>query len=263
MIAPYRTLFLISVRRLMAYRFNAVVGWLGGGAMLISSLAVWNALLRNGSIGGYDWPTMKAYVLVAWAMGSIGAADGDWHMASRIRDGHVATDLTRPIDYQGARFAEQLGGLAFELVAIAVAALAVVVFTGGVPVPATLGQGLLFLVSVALVVPLKFVIRYMTTMFCFWTHNFIGISWAKDAVVWLFSGGLIPLSLLPSWLGAIAAVLPFASLTATPAALYLGQATGSDALKLLALQAFWVIALWFGARLLWRGALRALTIHGG
>lgn len=260
---PYRTLFLMSLRRLMAYRLSAVVGWLGGGAMLISSLAVWNALLRNGQIGEYDWETMKGYLLVAWAMGAIGAADGDWHMASRIRDGHVATDLTKPIDYQGARFAEQLGGLAFELVAIVVATAVLIAFTGGVPAPASLGQALLFALSFAMVIPLKFSIRYMATMFCFWTHNFIGVSWAKDAVVWLFSGGLIPLSLLPSWLGALAAVLPFAGLTATPAALYLGQATGAAAWKLLGLQAFWVIALWFGARLLWRGALRALTVHGG
>jgi ABC-2 type transport system permease protein len=259
----YRTLLMMTVRRMLAYRFSAVVGWLGGGAMLISSMAVWHALLAGGSAGGYDWETMKGYVLVAWAMGAIGAADGDWHMAMRIRDGHVATDLTKPIDYQWARFTEQVGGLAFELVAIAVAVTAVILFTGGIPVPANAVQALLFAASVAMVVPLKFTIRYMTTMFCFWTHNFMGISWTKDAVVWLFSGGLIPLSMLPTWLGTLAAVLPFAGLTATPAALYLGQATGIVALKLLALQAFWVFALWFGARLMWRGALRALTIHGG
>lgn len=231
--------------------------------MLICSLAVWNALLRNGPIGAYDWEAMKAYLLVAWAMGALGASDGDWQMAARIRDGDVATDLTKPIDYQTARFAEQLGGLAFELIAITVAVVGVVVVTGSVPPPAGFGQAMLFLCSFALAIPLKFTIRYMTAMFCFWTHNFMGVTWAKDAIVWLLSGGLIPLALLPSWLGALAAALPFAGLTATPAALYLGQASGVEAWKLLALQAFWTVALWLGARLLWRGALRALTVHGG
>jgi ABC-2 type transport system permease protein len=259
----YRSLCRLTFRRMMAYRLSAVVGWLGGAAMLIASLAVWNALLHNGPIGDYDWEAMKAYLLVAWAMGALGSSDGDWHMAVRIRDGDVATDLTKPIDYQAARFAEQLGGLAFELVAVACAVIGVVLVTGSVPAPAGWAQGLLFLVSFALAVPLKFTIRYMTAMFCFWTHNFMGVSWAKDAIVWLFSGGLIPLALLPAWLGGLAAALPFAGLTATPAALYLGQASGAEAWKLLALQAFWVVALWFGARLLWRGALRALTVHGG
>ncbi|HEX6684282.1 MAG TPA: ABC-2 family transporter protein [Candidatus Limnocylindrales bacterium] len=260
---PYRSLFLMSLRRMLTYRLNALIGWLGGAAILISSLAVWNALLRNGDIGGYDWETMKGYLLIAWAMSAVGTSYGDWHMANRIRDGAVATDLTKPVDYQSARFAEQLGGLAFELVAIVVAALAVIVFTGGIPAPAGLGQGLLFALSFAMVVPLKFIIWYITTMVCFWTQNYLGVAWARDAVVWVFSGGLIPLSLMPSWLGSLAAALPFAGLAATPAALYLGQASGTEAWKLLAVQAFWLITLWLGARLLWRGALRALTVHGG
>ncbi len=256
----YLSMFRMSARRTLAYRLSALIGWLGGGAILISSMAVWSALIGDGAIAGYDWETMKAYLMVAWAAGSVGASQGDWRMADRIREGHVATDLTKPIDYQGARFAEHAGGLATEIPAVLVAAAAVVVVTGGMPAP---HNAFLFLLSFAFVVPLKFCLTYITTMICFWTHNFMGISWAKDAVIWLFSGGLIPLSMLPAWLSVPASLLPFASLTATPAALYLGQATGGAAVKLLALQLFWTLALWFGARLLWRGALKALTVHGG
>ncbi len=259
MIRAYRGLFVMEARRLFAYRLGAIVGWVGGGAYLISALAVWNALLRNGSIGGYDWTTMKGYLLVSWATGAIGSASGDWRMADRILWGEVATDLTRPIDYQKARFAEHCGGLVMELSAIAVAIGAVFVFAGGAPLPANP----LFLLSFVLVIPLKFVITYITCMVCFWTQNFMGVSWAKLAVVQLFSGGLIPLALLPGWLATTAAVLPFAAITATPAAIYLGQLTQTQALQAILVQAGWIAVLWFGARLLWRGALRALTIHGG
>lgn len=259
MIRAYRSLFVMEARRLFAYRLGAIIGWVGGGAYLISALAVWHALLDNGSIGGYDWRTMKAYLLVSWATGAIGSASGDWRIADRILWGEVATDLTLPIDYQKARFAEQCGGLVMEVSAIAVAVAAVVFAADGAPLPASP----LFLVSFLLVIPLKFVITYITCMVCFWTHNFMGVSWAKLAVVQLFSGGLIPLSLLPGWLAATAAVLPFAAITATPAAIYLGQVSGVQALQAIAVQLAWVVALWFGARLLWRGALRALTIHGG
>ncbi len=259
----YFTLFRISARRLLAYRLNAFLGWIGGGAYLVAALAVWRALLDQGPIAGYDWEMMKAYLLIGWATSAIGGAAGDWRMADRILWGEVATDLTKPLDYQTARFAEQAGGLVMELAAIAVAVTAVSVFFSGIPLPASPAQAGLFLLSFLMVIPLKFVITYLVCMLCFWTHNFMGISWAKQAVVTLFSGGLVPLTILPPWLAATAAVLPFASITATPAALYLGQATGSQAWQLLAFQAAWVVGLWFAARFLWRGALRALTIHGG
>lgn len=256
----YRSLFLMSVKRSFAYRLNTVLGWVGGAAYLVASLAVWRALLDQGSIAGYDWPAMKAYLLIGWATGSIGNVMGDWRMADRILQGEVATDLTKPIDYQGARFAEHLGMLIVEMCAIAVAVGVVVIFTGGVPLPASWP---LFLLSFLLVIPLKFVISYLTCMICFWTSNFMGIAWTKNGLVLLFSGGLVPLAMLPVWISAPAAVLPFAGITATPAALYLGQATGVQAAQLLAVQVFWVVALWFAARFAWRGALRALTVHGG
>jgi len=258
-IRAYRSLFVMEARRLFAYRLGAIVGWVGGGAYLISALAVWHALLEQGSIGGYDWTTMKGYLLVAWATGAIGSASGDWKMADRILWGEVATDLTRPIDYQKARFAEHCGGLVMEVSAIAVAVSAVLFFAGGAPLPSSP----LFLLSFLLVIPLKFVITYITCMVCFWTHNFMGVSWAKLAVVQLFSGGLIPITLLPGWLATVAAMLPFAGITATPAAIYLGQVSQTQALQAIAVQVVWVVVLWFSARLLWRGALRALTIHGG
>jgi ABC-2 type transport system permease protein len=260
---PYLALLRISARRMTSYRLNMIMGWLGGGAYLVASLAVWSSLLAQGPIAGYDWETMKAYLLIGWATGAISSAAGDWRMADRILWGEVATDLTKPLDYQGARFAEQTGGLGVELAAIAVAAVSVALFADGVPLPASPAQAGLFLLSFLMVIPLKFVITYLICMLCFWTHNFMGISWAKQAVVTLFSGALVPLAMLPSWLAATAAVLPFASITATPAALYLGQVTGAQAWQLLAIQAGWVVGLWYAARFIWRGALRALTVHGG
>jgi ABC-2 type transport system permease protein len=61
----------------------------------------------------------------------------------------------------------------------------------------------------------------------------------------------------------MAAVLPFASLTFTPAVIYLGHAAGAEALWLIAVQVVWLAVLWFGGRAAWRGAVRQLTVHGG
>lgn len=252
----YKQLFVISVRSVFAYRLNAVLGLIGSMSYLIGSLAVWHALIGQGSIGGYDWPAMKAYLVVSWATLQLGGPGIEWRMADRILWGEVATDLTKPVDYQSARFAEYLGRLTMELCTIAVAIAGVAIFTGGFPLPE---QPLLFVASFLLVIPLKFTFIYISCMVCFWTHNYMGVAWAKHALITLFSGALIPLALLPTWLAAPAAVLPFASMTAGPASIYLGQ---SGVIPIL-IQFVWIVVLWLAARLLWRTALRALTVHGG
>lgn len=48
-----------------------------------------------------------------------------------------------------------------------------------------------------------------------------------------------------------------------PGLILIGDATGWYAVRLVAVQLGWAVALWLVARLAWRGALRQLTIHGG
>jgi ABC-2 type transport system permease protein len=112
-------------------------------------------------------------------------------------------------------------------------------------------------------VPTRFTLGFLTALVVFWTQNFHGVAWARDAVSQVLSGSLVPLALMPDWLRTAAAVLPFAGLTSAPALIYLSKVDGSAALSLVGLQALWVLVLWFGAQLAFRGAARQVTVHGG
>lgn len=223
---------------------------------------MWRVLLAESPVQGFTWPQMQAYLLVAFASGALVSINGDFRMAFRIQSGLVALDLVKPVDYQRSRFAEALGGLWLEVLIVLAASAGVVVVLGGVSVPA--GSGLvLFAISMLLLVPLKFLILYLTSLVCFWTQSYLGVQWARLAVVNLLSGALIPLAYLPTWLGTMAKWSPFAGLTSTPALIYIGRVDAGEGLLLVAVQLGWVVALWFAARLLWRAAVRQLTVNGG
>jgi ABC-2 type transport system permease protein len=258
----YRALTRATARAALTYRFNLLLGLGAVLVQLVALLAVWRVILGQSSVNGFTWPQMRAYLLVAFAAGTVVSVLGDFRMAFRILDGDVALDLVKPIDYQKARLAEAIGGLWIEVILIAVVVGAALVIGGGVDVPA--GPALaLFAVSMLLLVPLKFLIVYVSTLACFWTQNYTGVQWARLAVVNLLSGALIPLVYLPGWLAAVAQWSPFAGLTSTPALIFLGQVDLLHGLTLVAVQLGWVVVLWFGARLVWRAALRRLTVNGG
>ena len=258
----YRALIRATARAALAYRFNLLLGMGAVLVQLVALLAVWQVILTRSPVNGFTWPQMRAYLLVAFAAGTVVSLMGDFRMAYRILDGDVALDIVKPVDYQRARFAEAVGGLWIEVALIVVVVGATLALTGGLDAPP--GPGLaLFVVSMLLLVPLKFLIVYVTTLACFWTQNFLGVQWARLAVVNLFSGALIPLAYLPGWLATVAQWSPFAGLTSTPALIFLGRIDGRLGLQLVAVQLGWVVVLWFGARLVWRAGLRKLTIHGG
>ncbi|GII80095.1 ABC transporter permease [Sphaerisporangium rufum] len=255
----YLAIARVTARSVLAYRGAYALGIAGSCFQLLATTALWTALLAGGaSIGGFDLPEMKAYLLVGFATGLIGTLVGDWVLANRIRDGQVALDLVKPIDTQKVFFAQNCGGLGLEIVFIAVVSGVFVLLAGPMPGPA---DGWLFAASLAFVLPIRFGITFLTTMLVFWTENHHGVVWARDGVAAVLSGAIVPLAMMPGWLQSAAAVLPFAGLTSTPALIYLGKAPNPG--LLIAIQAGWAVALWYLARFAFRGASRQITIHGG
>ena len=179
-------------------------------------------------------------------------------MANRILDGLVAIDMTKPVDFQRARAAEYIGGALSVLPTAVLGAVAAwLLFTPQPPVSPLAAVGLL------LIFPLAFGIGYLSVLVCFWTRRYLVIQWAKDGFVAFFSGMMVPLALMPGWLQALAWCLPLPHFTTTPASICLGRVGILGALGLIAAQAAWGVVMWLGARLIWRHAIKKVTIHGG
>lgn len=259
---PYLALARAVALSALTYRMNFLLGLGGVFFQLVALLAVWRVLLSESAVQGFTWPQMRAYLLVAFAAGTLVSLLGDFRMAYRIQSGLVSLDIVKPIDYQRARFAETLGGVWIEVLLVAVVGGVTLAVTGGVDTPA-LPALALFAVSMLLLIPLKFLIVYVSTLACFWTQSYIGVQWARVAVTNLLSGALIPLAFLPPWLATAAQWSPFAGLTSTPALIFIGRVDAGHGLALVAVQLAWVIVLWSGARLIWRAAVRQLTVNGG
>lgn len=258
----YRSLAGAALKAVLAYRVQFFMVLLGHVFLVLTMLYLWRAILAAGPQDGFTWPQLKAYLLIAFLASNVVSGYTEWRMASRIRDGMVAIDLTKPLDYQRARFAEAVGFAAFEYVsALGVVACAMVLF-GSMQAPSGI-HAVLFLISLALVLPLKFALIYATTLLCFWTQNYMGINWARQAITHLMSGALIPLQFFPDWLRGAAHVLPFQGIAYTPAMVYLERYSVRGALLAVLVQLAWVVALWLGASAAWRAASRRLTVHGG
>lgn len=261
---PYLALARTSARAAVAYRLNFALSLFAMIFQFFAMLAIWRVLLASGRVlGGFDYAQMKAYLMVGLISSLLVSQDADWRMAGRIREGMVALDLTKPVNYQTARFAEVVGAAWAELLTAGVVCTGIVLLTGPAAVPPTPAAAALFVASMLPVLPLKFLVVYLSGLAAFHTQNYLGLHWARLAIVSLFSGALVPLSFLPEWLRTIAEALPFASLAATPGLIYLGHVGGTEAVRLIGVQLIWLVVLWFGAQLLWHRAVTKVTIHGG
>jgi ABC-2 type transport system permease protein len=254
-----------SLEVIFVYRAGFAFNMVGTVFYVVAMFYLWQTIFlgKPGALGGFTWPQMKAYLLVAFLLNSTMTWFDEYAMGQDIREGRVATDLARPIDFQGKRFAEATGPVPFEITsALAIGAVVAFLF-GGIALPADPAHLALFVLSAALATLLKFSIIYCVSMTAFWTTGMEGVSNARMAVQNIFSGALIPLVFFPDWLRSVASVLPFQGLISTPALTYLGTMDGPTTAFMLGTQAIWACSLILFGRLLWRSAVKAVTINGG
>lgn len=254
-----------SLEVIFVYRAGFTVNLVGSVFYVVAMFYLWQTIFlgKPGALGGFTWPQMKAYLIVAFILNSTMTWFDEWAMGQDVREGRVAVDLARPIDFQLKRLAEATGPVPFELSsAITIGAIVAFIF-GGIALPADPDHFALFIVSAALAILLKFSIIYCVSMAAFWTTGMEGVSNARMAIQNIFSGALIPLVFFPDWLRAIASVLPFQGMISTPALTYLGEMDAPTTTFMIVSQAVWAFGLLLFGRLLWRSAVKAVTINGG
>ena len=188
---------------------------------------------------------------------------GWYDLIKSIKSGEVATDLSRPFDYYHFWLAQDLGRSIFQLLSRGVLLMAVFVVLFGASLPASLGQWLLFAVSMLLALLLSFSWRFLISMIGFWTIDAVGWMRLASLGILLPTGFMIPLAFMPVWLQTLCYLTPFPGMINTPVDIYLGRTTGGAALALIGLQAGWLIVLLMLGRLAAYAGRRKLTIQGG
>jgi ABC-2 type transport system permease protein len=213
-------------------------------------------------VGNYDASDAVTYVWLAQALIMTVYAFGWTELALRIRDGSIATDLSRPLDPQRYWLAFDLGRAPYHLIFRGILPFAVgaAIFQLHYPTPLDL---VAFFVSVVLAVVVSLGFRFLYNSAAFWLVDIRGVVTLALTVSLFFSGMILPLTFFPSWLRAIAHALPFASIMQTPIDIWLGKHHGLGLTGTLALQLTWALVFLGLGRLALRGGTKKLVIQGG
>jgi len=188
---------------------------------------------------------------------------GWFEVALRVRSGDVATDLQRPLDFQGYWLAQDLGRAAYHALFRGVPPFVLGALVFDVLVPGNPLVWLAFLASVTLAVVTSFAFRFLFNLAAFWLLDYRGAGVLAMVASTFFSGQIVPIAFFPHWLAVLAWALPFAAMVQAPIEIWLGHAEGLELLGLIALQAFWAGALLLVGRAVLAAGMRKLVIQGG
>lgn len=179
---------------------------------------------------------------------------------SDVRSGDIAYQLTRPMSYVGGKLAEGLGDLLLRLLLLAPFGLGFArLLSGQWADPLSLACGALVGVLAAAVL----LLAYAGIGLCaFWLHDTTPVYLVWQKLMFVLGGLMVPLSLYPEWLQALARYLPFSSFLYEPGRLVLEGSASFEPGLLLELSCWLVLGALAVAVLEWLGR-RGLELQGG
>jgi ABC-2 type transport system permease protein len=260
----YASILSSRFQTLLQYRAAAAAGAVTQIFWGVVRMMIFDAFYRS-SAGSLPLTHEQAvtYIWLGQAMLLLTILSADADVAAMIRNGSVAYEMTRPLDLYALWFTRALSGRAAPLMmrSLPIFAIAGIFFHLSAPISAK--AGVLFLISAFGGLLTAAALITLMTISLLWTVSGEGISRLAPGAIFLFSGIVVPLPLLPTWVQQLAEALPFRGLIDTPFRLYLGQLHGTAAVTALFLQFFWLAALVGLGRVALARGVRRLVVAGG
>ena len=223
-------------------------------------LSLWRLVLGGrGEISGLTLAAVLTYTLVAEVFAE--QLDVTTRIEDTMWEGTLTGRFLQPLRLVGNFAAELAGNWAVTFLTFSVPLLLLSPVLGVNALPASMGHGALFVVSLGLAITLGLAVDFI---FCGIAgaigQNIWIVKYVRNGLSTLLSGALLPLQLLPWGLGDLFMWLPFASMAAAPLRIFTG--TGEPIL-LLSLQVVWCALMWPLANWIWTANRERLAFHGG
>lgn len=223
----------------------------------------WRAVYGStDEIAGLTLNTTLTYILLAQVFRPLTDVDLIFEFGYNLREGGIIHQLLRPINFQAMYYSQSLGVLVMQMVLqVPMALVATFVFGLHWPTdPAVWGA---FLVSALLGYTALFFFVYCVACLTFYTTEVWGLGVLFFGMSIFLSGGLVPLAMMPGWLQTLVLSIPFSQALAVPLNILTGITPLSDAPHIWLTQAIWVVSLWLASNLIFRVAIRKVTVQGG
>jgi len=259
----YTSLFVRSLKASFAYRASTITSLITAVFMYAVPLLLWHQVYKQKSDLAISQEKMFPYLLLAGCLNYALGMSVEFRIGQRIRQGLIATDLLKPVDFQIAQGVQAVSDGIFNGVLGMMFFFSGFIFLGKDVFPASPTAFLLFNFSFLLAFLIQYLICFVFVQGAFYTYSGYGIFAARGALQQTFSGIWAPLIFYPGFLKTAGEWLPFRHTIYTPVSIYLGWVQGNEVFDLIYQQMAWVIGLYLLGRVLMVQSLKQMEVQGG
>ncbi len=261
----YWVAYQIALQETLQRRSTLIMDRLGGFAVVVSLYAFWTALIGDKpDFLGYTRPEMLTYVLALNILRSFVFTGRGWQLVGEISSGKISSYLIRPLSYHGYALALDMAQKTVHVVAsIFEVGLLAYLVKGELFLPREPVTWLLFGTAVILSSLLFFFLEFCISTFAFWTSESGGPLFCFELFLQFAAGAFFPLDVLPAALRRVLESTPFPYMVFFPVRIFLEKVTPHEAVRMIGMEALWLVAVYAAAMTVWRRGVRSYAAEGG
>lgn len=247
-----------SIQNQTAYRFNTFAMFFTEAIIFITFFYLWTSIYRQGGqVGSYGLRDIVLYYFAANFISLVvKGKDIAWMVSDEIRLGRVTSILLQPISYSKYKFAQLLGGYFFRGIIYFVVFSVIGFFLfPKLEFEVDLWKIVSFFFLMILGMLINFLMFYMIGLMTFWFGVVRGFNFGFSMLVVFLEGSLVPLDLLPSFVGRINDFLPFKYIMFVPISIFSGRMNMSFSLFFVPM--IWILFLYILAKLVFKKGIKA------
>ncbi len=251
----------MQILNVWAHPIEMMGYWMSIPFIMVINYSIWGIFFStNETIGGFDFTSMLAYLFLTFCFRKMQGPNETNDAEDEIKSGKIITYLARPIDYFTFRLSARIGTIIVTTPIVFLITIGTFLFAGK-EIPPLPHFILAFALSfIGLMV--LFELFYSINLLAFWFEEIWGFRRGVYTMAWLFSGSLIPVSLLPGFLNTIGKTLPFHHQAAVPTLYLLGIEPFSTVQESFLILGAWLIVLYALQRYIWKKGLRSYDGKG-
>lgn len=257
-----RTVY-IEILRALQFRANTLAGVVGTFVLLIVYLSLWRGI--QGGDGDIDADSIRGierHIALSIALFAFFDVDQDL-IYNRVTSGSISLDLLRPVSFPFYFLYLNLGRALFLFVVRSLPILVITLFF--LDLGSSVGPSNLLWVICAtfLGYVIYFCLYFMALVSCFWYQKTFAIETLLGVAIKAFSGVFVPYGFYPPSLIAMIKATPIYYLF-FPAVHFLSCSDACDnKVEIIIGQLSWAVVLVLLSCLVWRLAIKRLTVSGG
>ena len=264
-----------GVKSELAYKAQIVMWIVISFVQVLFVVYLYEAIYRSSESGfdsvinGFTFYDMILYMITSFLFSFVmGSGDTSYNIYTDIKDGTIANTLTKPVSYRLRHLFTYLGVLALDyaVVVLPIGAIVYAIFIGSGILKITAGQFVLnvmfFLVFSVLAGFINNAVSYFVGMMVFYSDHLFGLNMARNTLQGFLGGQMIPLSYMGT-VGVVFSFTPFAFMNSVPVLTLMGKMTPDECLVYILVALAWIAALELVNHLLFRRAIKKISVVGG